>query len=1035
MAPGDFGGAGIRLHTGARYPGQQQQGDCTVKKIQYSKLRLGAAPLVLGVALVSMPAFAQEAAEEGASQSDIVVTGTRIARPDLEVTSPVTVVGAEEITARQPNAAEDLLRDLPAVRPALGPGVNNGGDGSSTVDLRGLNTPTTASAQRTLVLLDGRRIVPFGLDGFTDLNTIPVGLIERVDVVTGGASTVYGADAVAGVVNFVTRRDFSGVDLSANYRISERGDATQYRADLLVGGNFEDGRGNVVLGLGYSNRNPLLATSRKIAEVPISSVNGLYNGSTGAVPAIFQSGLQSGTNPNGLPTAGFGAVIDPTTGSFRAATQNDLFNTNLGTYFMTPLERFNVYAAGRYEVTDNIEVYSSAMFTRNKATLALAASGTFGNAYDLPLNNPYLPAGARAQLCAANGISVADCNTAAANNTGTARTVRVIPSRRFNEYGPRGNPIESNMFQVQTGLRGDITDSIQFDVSAQYGETSQNQQRINWGSSSKVQQALLAYRNAAGQAVCANGANGCVPLNLFGPDGSITAEQIGFIDLDAQIRRLVQQGVVTGAISGDLFGLTSPLASSPIAFSIGAEYRKLKAKATPDAPSQIQGEVLGTGARTPPDIGQYNVKEVFGEIIIPLIEDSFIHKATIEAGIRYSDYSTTGTSTTWKAGGTIEPIEGIKFRGMYQVAVRSPNIQELFQSPVQGLSNLTVDPCAGAAPTAPRNLCEATGAPTGTYGGISQPSSGQINVTTSGNPDLDVERAKTYTLGLVFQPTFVPRFSITVDYFNIKINDLISAPSQNDILNGCYTTALNPSQTPNAFCALISRNPLTGSLNGAGETPGVILASSNLGTLTTSGVDLGMNYTLPLDEVFGSGSGKLRFGFNATWLDYYRIQATPNSINRECAGYYSTSCTNARPEWKWNGRIGYNDGPVDVSLMWNHVSSVQLEPMRPAGTPLDTPAPGGPNPYCTTRNAAGICQNGILPAFRQIDAYDYFDLSVRFEVNDNFELGFLVENLFDKEAPLVGAGVAGTAFNNGNTMPTTYDVIGRAFTVSGKIAF
>ena len=244
MAPGDFGGAGIRLHTGARYPGQQQQGDCTVKKIQYSKLRLGAAPLVLGVALVSMPAFAQEAAEEGASQSDIVVTGTRIARPDLEVTSPVTVVGAEEITARQPNAAEDLLRDLPAVRPALGPGVNNGGDGSSTVDLRGLNTPTTASAQRPLVLLDGRRIVPFGLDGFTDLNTIPVGLIERVDVVTGGASTVYGADAVAGVVNFVTRRDFSGVDLSANYRISERGDATQYRADLLVGGNFEDGRGN-----------------------------------------------------------------------------------------------------------------------------------------------------------------------------------------------------------------------------------------------------------------------------------------------------------------------------------------------------------------------------------------------------------------------------------------------------------------------------------------------------------------------------------------------------------------------------------------------------------------------------------------------------------------------------------------------------------------------------------------------------------------------------------------------------------------------
>jgi outer membrane receptor protein involved in Fe transport len=377
---------------------------------------------------------------------------------------------------------------------------------------------------------------------------------------------------------------------------------------------------------------------------------------------------------------------------------------------------------------------------------------------------------------------------------------------------------------------------------------------------------------------------------------------------------------------------------------------------------------------------------------------------------------------------------------MYQVAVRSPNIQELYQSPVQSLSNLTSDVCAGPTTrpgftTALQALCIATGAPAGTIGGISQPSSGQINTTTSGNPNLDVERAKTYTLGAVFQPSFIPRFSVTVDYFNIKITDLISAPSQNDILNGCYTSALNPSQTPNAFCALIARNPLTGTLNGAGETPGVILASSNLGRLSTAGVDVGVAYTLPLEELFDSSTAKLSFGFNATWLDYYRIQATPNSINRECAGYYSTSCTNARPEWKWNGRIGYSDGPLAVSFLWNHINSVQLEPVRPAGTPLNTPAPGGPSPFCTTRNAAGVCQNGILPAFRQIDDYDYFDLSVRFEVNDNFELGFLVENLFDKKPPLLGAGVAGTAFNNGNTMPTTYDVIGRAFTVSGKVSF
>lgn len=989
--------------------------------------RLLTSTLLISGAVIAMPVQAQEAAAGAAEDSDqtVVVTGTRIARPDLEVSSPVSVIGAAEIAQRQPNAAEDMLRELPAVRPALGPGVNNGSDGSSTVDLRGLNTAGQTASQRTLVLLDGRRIVPFGLDGFTDLNTIPVGLVERVDVVTGGASTVYGADAVAGVVNFVTRRNFAGLEASGNYRVSEKGDAVQYRADVMVGANLDDGRGNVVLAVGYGNRNPLLATSRKIAEVPISSVNGLYNGSTGAVPAIFQSQLASPVLPNGLPTTGLGAVIDPTTGSFRAATQNDLFNTNLGTYFLTPLERINVYAAGRYEITDGVEFYTTAQFARNKATLSLAASGTFGNAYDLPLNNPFLPSGARAQLCAANGISVADCNAAAAVNTGTSRTVRVVPSRRFSEYGPRGNPIESTMFQVQAGFRGNITDGIKYDISAQYGETNQNQARINWGSSSKVQQALLAYRNAAGQLVCANTANGCVPLNLFGANGSITPEMLGFIDLDAQIRRLVQQSVVTGAISGDLFGLTSPFANSPIAFSIGGEYRKLQASATPDAPSQIQGEVLGTGARTPPDRGEYDVREVFGELIVPLIEDSFIYKMTLEAGIRYSDYSTTGGSTTWKAGGSIEPVKGVKFRGMYQVAVRSPNIQELFQSPVQGLGNLTVDPCAGAAPTAPRALCEATGAPSGTYGGISQPSSGQINTTTSGNPNLDVERAKTYTVGLVFAPTFLPRFSVTVDYFNIKISDLISAPAQGDILDGCYSAALNPSLTPNSFCALIRRNPLTGSLNGAGETPGVILASSNLGRMSTAGIDLGVNYSLPLSEVFAGNEGTLRLGFNGTWMDYFRVQATPNSVHRECAGYYSTNCLNARPKWKWNARVGYSEGGFDASLLWNHISGVKLEEIRPTGISRDTPAPGN----------TAAAYNSILPAFRQVQGYDYFDLSLRYDVNDTLQIGLLVENLFDKEPPLLGAGVAGTSFNNGNTMPTTYDVVGRAYTLSAKLRF
>jgi iron complex outermembrane recepter protein len=977
---------------------------------------------------VAEPVEAQDEAEvtsadiaDDEDDGDIVITGSRIARPDLDVASPVNVINQEEIELRQPNSAEDLLRELPSVRPSLGPSVNNGSNGSATVNLRGIGD------NRTLVLLDGRRIVPFGLDGTVDLNVIPVGLVDRVDVVTGGASSVYGADAVAGVVNFVTRRNFSGVDLQANYRISEEGDAAQYRVDLLFGHNFAGGRGNVVLGLAHGDRDPLEVTKRDIAAFPISSTTGLFAGSLAAVPTIFTS---PGNAALGLPASAFGAVVDPATGLLRAGTAADTYNTNIDTYFITPLKRTNAYAAARIEITDALEVYATGVWSQNEALIQLASSGTFAGTFQLSLNNPYLPVGVRNQLCQGRGISAANCAAAAAVQGGPGTPgyieIPVIAQRRFTEYGPRGNPIDSEMFQVQAGIRGEILAGLRYDISGQYGETSQTQQRINWGSASKVQQALRAFRNAAGTPVCTNTANNCVPLNLFGPQGSITQEQLGFIDLDAQIDRLVTQSVVTASLSGDLFGLSSPFSDKAIGFAVGAEYREITATARPDAPSQIQGEVLGTGARTPPDFGRYDVKEAFGEIIIPLITDSFIHSATIEAGVRFSDYSTTGPSTTWKAGGTLEPIEGLRFRGMYQVAVRSPNILELYQAPVQALSNLTVDPCAGPNPTASQVLCEATGAPPGSYKSIPTPSSNQINVTTSGNPLLDVEKAKTWTLGAVFAPDWVRGLSLTVDYFNIKVEDAISAPTQNDILSGCYSPVENPSQTPNNFCQLIGRNPLNGSLNGGAETLGVILGSSNLGTIETAGVDIGFAYRIDLDDLIGGERSALRLGFNATWLDYYHFQATPISINRDCTGYYSTSCTNPRPEWKWNARATFTQGIADISLLWNHISAVEYEPIAP--NPL--PARAVPQPGTTAATF-----NALLPAFREIPAYDYFDLALKFAVSERFEINFLVENLFDKKPPLVGSGVGGTAFNNGNTFPTIYDPIGRAFTTGVRMRF
>jgi iron complex outermembrane receptor protein len=983
---------------------------------------------VMPIAALSVQALPTEAPEAQAAEPSVVdaviVTGSRIARPDLEVASPVTVIGREELSHRQVNAAEDLLSNLPSVRPSIGSASNQGGNGAATVDLRGLGD------NRTLVLVDGRRMVPFGLDGVVDLNIVPMALVERVDLVTGGASSVYGADAVAGVVNFITRRNFTGVEIQSNYRLSERGDAQQYRTDLTLGADLDGGRGNVVMSLGYMERDPLELQARSISQFPISSVNGLFQGSSGAVPAIFQS-------PSGLPTAGIGSVIDPSTGAFRPATQADTFNTFIGSYLQTPLERTSLYTSGYYEISPRVEVYASGLFTRNKAHIAQASSGTFSNAYQLPLNNPYLPAAARDQLCAAfdtdrltpgiQPISAASCLAAgsAVGGPGTPgyMEIPIIPSRRFLEWGARGNEIDSTVFQLQAGVRGELTDTIRYDVSAQYGETTQNQLRTRWGSSANVQQALRAYATADGP-VCSDTSAGCVPLNLFGALGSITPEQLEFIALDSQIRRNVTQAVVTGSISGDMGRITSPLAYNPVAFSVGAEYREVSAEVIPDAVASVQGALLGLGSAQPADFGEFSVREIFGEIIVPVIEDGIVHNATVEAGVRYSDYSTTGGSTTWKIGGSVEFVPGIKLRAMYQNAVRSPNIVELFRSSGQALGNLTVDPCAGATPSAPSVLCSATGAPTGVYGSIPQPSSGQINVTVAGNRNLDVEQANTYTVGLVLNPPSWGGFSATLDYFNIKIEDQISAPSQTDILDGCYSRALNPSQTPNVFCSLISRNPLTGGLNGAGETPGVILTNSNLGQLETAGIDWSASYRFDLADYFEGHLGTVRLSTGGTWLDYYHTQATPNSINRDCTGYYSTACGNPRPEWKWNVRGTYTRDRLSASLLWTHITGVDLEP----GAPADRPAFSTPQ----TGNAAF---NSIVPAFRQIGSYDWFDLSVNYSLTEDAELSFLIENLLDEAPPLVGNGVSGFAFNDGNTFPNVYDMVGRIYTVGLRMKF
>jgi iron complex outermembrane recepter protein len=985
-----------------------------VKKARLSNLKSTTASLVLGLAIISTPSYAQDAAAEeeaGEEGSAIVVTGSRITNPNLELSSPVTFVGEDEISLQQPTSAEDLLRNLPGVAPNIGPQVNNGSTGSARLDLRNLGS------NRNLVLLNSRRVTPRDTNGVVDLNVIPLALIQRVDIFTGGATTVYGADAIAGVANFITKQDFAGFDARASYGLTERGDGATKSADVTIGANFDDGRGNAVLSFGYTKTDPVLQGSRDIGTFARAST------CTAAQILSGCAAVQVGV-PQGSPTAAPASIGSPFTGGvtadgtgFIVGTQND-YNFNPLNLFQSPLERYSVFGQARYELTDAVEAYMEGMFVKTNVEVNLAPSGVFGSALQVPLNSPFLSTAQRTTLCTAavgapGGLPAgADCGAAIA--AGTQVTVGVL--RRFVEAGPRVQTWDTNMFHIVGGLRGQLTDSIKWDVSGAYGESDQIQSRTGWGILSRVRAGVLGCPTGSPQ--------GCVPFNLFGAAGSITPAMLDFIDLPTFSFANTTFKTAQASLEGDV-GFASPLAETPISFATGLEYRKYFASSAGDATSRIPGEVLGAGAAALPIVGSYSSKEAFFEVVAPLVEDKpFFNNLTLEGGVRFADYSNSGGNWTWKVGGSWEPIEDIKVRGVYSRAVRSPNIAELFQPQVTALVGRASDPCQGTiAQITARGanfqaLCTAqlalVGAPASLLGTIPGPAASQIQSTQGGNPNLDPEKARTITAGVVVKPSFLPNVSVTFDYFDIEVTDAITTPSQSDVIDGCFQA-----NSIAALCSVIFRNPLTGSLSGPADTTfGPILALSNLGTIKTNGFDLAVNASREI------GPGKLSLAFNGTWTRTFQFQATPLSINRECIGFYSPSCGVPQPKFSSNTRLTYSAGGTDVSLLWRHNSSTEVEPLAP--TPqlaVGTPTTAGPA--------------NVVGGYRKIKAYDWFDLSLRQAVGDNLQFTLTVLNLLDKDPPDVGqgAGGAGAASSSGNTFPSRYDPLGRRYTFGVNLKF
>ncbi|PXW78603.1 TonB-dependent receptor-like protein [Blastomonas natatoria] len=988
------------------------------------KLSLLGTTLLIGAASLATPAFAQDQEQDtGAPSNDatIVVTGSLISNPNVVASSPVNVTTAEEIELLQANVAEEILREIPGVVPALGSAVNNGANGTNTVNLRGLG------ANRNLVLLDGNRLVPANFGGSVDLNNIPLALIERVDVLTGGASTTYGADAISGVVNFVTKRDFAGVEMSASNRITEEGDGNALRADLTVGANFDDGRGNAVLSIGYQEVDPVYQGARPISLFQVSST----------------SGVASGNSPTSIPTSfafdNAAIPVDPVFGLTQTNPAGDAivpfyagFNFNPFNIFQTPFERFNMFGQAHYEISDSVEVYTRGLFSKNTVSAIIAPSGVFGETLTVGLNNPFLTPSIRSTLCIEGGIAAAAC-------TPTSTATVTIPGvyRRTVEVGPRISEYVTQVFDYRLGVKVGVTDTIKLDVSGSYGESENRETRQNYVLRSRLQQALTL--NAAGTA-CANPAGGCVPLNLFGAAGSITPAQAAFIRGSSTVTNKASLAQARALLAGD-FGFSIPSASQPISFAIGGEYREYTAAREPDNLAAVPGELGGAGGAILPLDGGYNVYDAFGELNVPIASDQpFFHDLSLEAGVRYSKYevdtagSPSFSATTYKIGGSWAPVEALRFRGSFQRAVRAPNIGELFAPVVTGLDNLSVDPCAGTGVIGNALLsavCIAQGAPAGRVaaGTIPQPAAGQANVTGGGNPLIGPEKAETYALGFVFQPTtFLSGLTVSMDYYNIVVDNAITNATPGDIIQGCFGSLTAASATSPA-CTGIRRNPTTGALSGStANTFGLPQPLTNLGRLSTDGIDLSINYRTDL------GFATLGWAFNGNWTNTSKFRASPTAFNRDCVGYYSVNCQSIQPEFSFSQRTTLGFGDVDVSLLWRYIDSVQYEGQAPDALTGRGFTNANRNLFRGTVTGAGPMV-GRQVDFNRIRAYHYFDLSTRFSITDNLGLTMTVLNLTNQKAPLVGNTAGATAFNSGNTYPSTYDALGRTFAVSAKLKF
>lgn len=1018
--------------------------------------RLLATTIIAGAAVLSTPSFAQDAAPaqaaptgavEGQAPSiaaapasnagpagggEIVVTGSRIPQPNLNSVAPVTVVSAADIKLQGTTRVEDILNSLPQVFASQGSTVANGATGTATVDLRGLGEV------RTLVLINGRRLLPGDpTSSAADLNNIPASLIKRVDVLTGGASATYGADAVAGVVNFIMDTDYTGFKVDSQYSLYQNNNDTnsglipalqarnfgyptgnsanggQIDVTATFGVGFDDNRGHIVAYGGYRKINAVTQDTRDYSACTsqISTANKLTCGGS----ATSANGTLFDFNSNSYQV-GPGRTFLPGSTPYNFAPTN---------YYQRPDERYTAGFFAHYDVSDGFKPYMEAMFMDDRSVAQIAPSGDFGNTLTLNCDNPLLSAQQKGIVCAPGnlingsignfplaGVTDAggallpatgfiDPTTGAVYNKGFAQILR-----RNVEGGPRRDDLQHTSYRGVIGAKGDLDDAWSYDAYYQYGRTNYAETYTNDFSVARLTKALDVVAGPTGPE-CRSVEDGsdpsCVPYDIFS-SGNVSQAAINYLSTPGFQRAQVSEQVASASLTGQLgkYGIQSPWAHDGVAINIGAEYRKESLNLQTDEEFST-GDLSGQGAATLPVSGSFNVKELFGEVQVPIVQDGFVYNLSLDGGYRYSHYKVAGAggfdTNTFKVGVEFAPVKDVLLRGSYNRAIRAPNLQELF-APQHVALDGTSDPCAGdiaADGTVNGNTaaqCALTGVTAAQFGNIGPNPAAQYNGIIGGNINLKPEKSTTKSFGVVLQPRWIPHLAVSVDYYDINVKNAIQTFGEDTILKSCISGG-DP-----AICGLINRDA-KGSL---WLTPqgSVTDLPTNIGGLHTKGLDVNASYSMEIGDI-GSISASVVGTYTQKFL-------TDNGISPvyDCAGLYGTTCGNPRPKWRHKARLTYTSpSGIGFSAQWRYVGKVALDLAQ------DNPSLSG----------------AFAPHDARIGAQSYFDLAVTARIGDHYNFRLGMDNIFDKEPPIVSANGSASAcqavFCNGNTYPGVYDALGR----------